>query len=139
MRADPLLETLDAAEFERYRLSTLNRESVRMRAEGWDVQFREDHLVCLRREEGTRAPLTMILLCVVCAVFVAVALLQSVEEFGLAIELPADNIVVGAAAVVGLLAGLAAAKRSGGSGPLHRVVISLDRHGRPVSVEQPVR
>ena len=113
------------------RLGVLNRESARLRAEGWSVQHVEDHLIATRRESGHSQRERML---VAVGGFLALAYAATLFLSSVVESLPVPELVIiGAAAALG--AAIAFFTR-GQAARDRRVTVSVDGHGRPFQVEQ---
>jgi hypothetical protein len=119
-------------EISKARTSTLNREMVRMRGEGWNVQLSGDHLVASRREAG-RSQMERMLIGV--GGFMALAYAATIVFADKVADLPGSKFAfLGAAAVVGAVAAMLT---SGEAARERRVTVSLDGQGRPFVADQP--
>lgn len=116
------------------RTAVLNRESVRMRGEGWTVQSAGDHLVASRREKG-RSQLERMLIAVggfLALAYLATKFLSSTVE-----ALPVSQpVFLGGAVVLG--ATIAFFTR-GQAARNRRVTVSVDGQGRPFVTDLAMR
>jgi hypothetical protein len=126
----PHLVDLQHQEIESHRTAVLNRETVRMSADGWSVQRVGDHLVATRLEAG-RSQMERSLLGVLGMLALAYAAILFVpdEVANLPISKP---LFLVAAVVVGLLGAYLSREHAGGE---HRVSVSVDGQGRPFQTE----
>jgi hypothetical protein len=125
------LVDLQYEEVSKTRTAVLNRESERMRGEGWSVQSAGDHLIATRLEDG-RSQFERMLIAV--GGFLALAY-GATQFLASAVDvLPGSEAVflVGAAAL-----GAAIAFATRGQAARDRcVTVSVDGQGRPFQVEQ---
>jgi len=125
------LVDLQYEEVSNSRTAVLNRESVRMSGEGWNVQSAGDHLVATRREGG-RSQLERTLIAIggfLAVAYGATQLLASTVE-----SLPfSEGVLIGGAAALGALLALFTRGRAARD---RRVTVSVDGQGRPFLVEQ---
>lgn len=130
----PHLVDLQHEEIENHRTAVLNRESVRMGAEGWTVQRVGDHLVASRLEPG-RSQLERSLLGVLSMLALAYAAILAVPEQ--VADLPISKpLFLAAAVAIGLLAAFVTREHAGGQ---HRVSVSVDGQGRAYMTELSTR
>lgn len=125
------LVDLQYEEVSNARTAVLNRESERMRREGWSVQSAGDHLVATRRENG-RSQMERMLIAVggfMALAYGATQFLASTVE-----SLPvSEGGFIGASVVLG--AAIAFFTR-GQAARDRRVTVSVDGQGRPFLSEQ---
>ena len=124
------LVDLQYAEVASTRTAVLNREMVRMRGEGWNVQMAGDHLIANRREEGHSQMERML---IGIGGFLALAYAATVFLADTVASLPVSKAVfVGGAAVLG--AAIAFFTR-GQAARERQVSVSVDGQGRPFVAE----
>lgn len=125
------LVDLQYEEVSNTRTAVLNRESARLRGEGWNTQFAGDHLIATRREEGHSQFERML---VAIAGFLALAYAATIFLSSTVEALPVSELVfVGGAVLLG--AAIAFVTR-GQAASDRRMTVSVDGHGRPFQVEQ---
>lgn len=128
------LVDLQYEEVSNTRTAVLNRESVRMRGEGWHVQSGGDHLIATRRDAG-RSQLERMLIAV--GGFLALAYLATMFLSSTVEALPvSEPVFIGGAVVLG--AAIAFFTR-GQAARDRRVTVSVDGQGRPFMTEQSTR
>lgn len=108
------------------RTAVLNRELVRMRSEGWNVQLQGDHLVASRAASG-RSQNERILISVVGLVAIAYVATLIVPDVMTKLSVTTP-VYYGAAVCAGLIAALISGKQARG---VHTVTVSVDSQGRP--------
>lgn len=125
------LVDLQYEEVSNARTAVLNRESERMRSEGWSVQSAGDHLIATRREKG-HSQLERMLIAV--GGFLALAygatefLTSTVESLPVSEPVFIGGAVLLGAAIAFFTRGQAARDR--------RVTVSVNGQGRPFHAEQ---
>ncbi|MBJ7353388.1 MAG: hypothetical protein JHC98_01055 [Thermoleophilaceae bacterium] len=135
-QADPQRHLVDLQyeEVSNARTAVLNRELVRMRGEGWNVQLVGDHLVASRREHG-HSQMERMLIAV--GGFLALAYAATIFMAGMVESLPGSKAVfLAGAAVVG---GLIAFFTRGQAARDRRVSVSVDGQGRPFMADLATR
>lgn len=120
------LVDLQYEEVSNARTAVLNREQVRMREDGWNVQLIGDHLIASRREAG-RSQLERVLIAV--GGFLALAYAATIFLPDVIERLSVSNAVFLGGAVV--LGALIAFFTRGQAARDRQVSVSVDGQGRP--------
>lgn len=120
---------IEMAAISRDRLATLNKESARLRNDGWSVQTHGDQLICTRSAE--RSPLEHGLI----AALILGGLIYAALHFAgpdTISSLPVSQIQATAiAAAIGFA--LAWRSSAAGSGRTEKITVGVDRYNRPVT------
>lgn len=100
-----------------------------MQDQGWEVEFAGDHLLCVKRDEGT-APVMRFLPAIGLGIAAALVVVEVVAVANLSVELPSNAVMIGAGAAIGLLSWYMGFRKAESSRKV--VTVSLDGQGRPV-------
>lgn len=125
---DVLLNEIDTARARR-KLATLNREFARMEAEGWNVEFLHDHLVCT--QDVYAPPKDALFLASVAVAILAVVFIG--DQFLEPQQVNVLTAVIGLAAVFAYLRDREKRRKA----RPRRMTISIDAEGNPLVTVQP--